>query len=82
MVTDIDSLFQAFGGPTKVGEAIGVSRGHAANMRARGSIPSEYWESLVADAARREIPGVTLEALAKIASTRRKPASEQKDAAA
>jgi hypothetical protein len=74
MVTSVDDIFEKFGGPSQLGEAIGVSRTHAGTMKARKSIPPEYWQRLVAAATERGIEGVTLEALAAIAA--RKATSE------
>lgn len=39
--------------------------------RARGSIPSEYWVSVIGAAERRGIPNVTLELFARLAAVRR-----------
>lgn len=52
-------------------DAVGTTGANARKMRARNSISSEYWEATVAAAAERELGGVTLEALAKIAATRK-----------
>lgn len=59
----IAELFEDFGGPSKVGQAIGVSTEHAAAMKRRNSIPVTYWPSLIATAREREIAGITYEAL-------------------
>jgi hypothetical protein len=75
---DIHAIFRAFGGPTALGEAIGVGRTHAGTMKTRGSIPPEYWPALIKAAAKREIEGITAEALMQIAAdnaAKRKPAS-------
>lgn len=40
-------------------------------MHRRDSIPSEYWTNIVADAERRGLTSVTLEALASIQASRR-----------
>lgn len=55
----------------------------AKQMRLRDSVPSEYWLEMVASAERRQIAGVTLDALATIAAARRAPvlALEQRQAA-
>lgn len=73
MTQSVDSIFDSFGGPSQFGLALGISRKHAATMKTRGSIPPEYWERLVAEAAARGIAGITLEALAKIAAARKRP---------
>jgi hypothetical protein len=59
----IDVVFSAFGGPSKVGRAIGVSTEHAAAMKRRGSIPVGYWPDLISAARERQIPGITYESL-------------------
>jgi hypothetical protein len=46
----LNDLFTDFGGPAKVGQAIGVSTEHAAAMKRRRSIPSRYWLALVSSA--------------------------------
>ncbi|HTV69299.1 MAG TPA: hypothetical protein VMF90_12250 [Rhizobiaceae bacterium] len=43
---------------------LSIEYGTAKAMRRRGSIPSEYWVAVVKSAERRELAGVTLEALA------------------
>lgn len=48
---------------------LGVKRGLPAVWRHRDSVPPEYWLALVDAAQRRGIEGVTLEALARIASS-------------
>jgi hypothetical protein len=62
-MSTIDALFSAFGGPSKVGRAIGVSTEHAAAMKRRGSIPVGYWPNLIAAARERQIRGITYESL-------------------
>jgi hypothetical protein len=48
-------------------EDMGVPPGHIAVWKRRNSIPARYWTRLVAGASKRDIEGVTLEALARIA---------------
>lgn len=43
---------------------LGIAYGTAKAMRRRGKIPAEYWTAMVAAAERRNIEGVSLEALA------------------
>lgn len=62
----IEDVFGAFGGPSKVGQAIGVSTEHAAAMKRRGSIPVGYWPALIAVARERRITGITYESLTHI----------------
>lgn len=71
----IDDLFRLFGGPARVGRAIGVSTEHAAAMKRRNSIPSSYWRRLVREAEKDAIGGVTLETLAQLAAARRETAA-------
>jgi hypothetical protein len=82
---DVDAIVQALGGPTQFGDAIGVSRTHAAAMKTRNSIPPEYWPAVIKAAASRGIPDITPETLMKIAADnaarRRAPASQPVEAA-
>lgn len=64
----IADLFFTFGGPARVGQAIGVSTEHAAAMKRRGSIPVDYWPSLIECAKARRIRGVTAELLMQLHS--------------
>lgn len=59
----IEDVFEAFGGPAKVGQAIGVSTEHASAMKRRRSIPDIYRPALVAKARERRIAGITYESL-------------------
>jgi len=59
-------IIDAFGGPGPFGEALAIPASHARTMKARGSIPPVYWPEVVEQAARRCIPGVSLELLAQI----------------
>jgi hypothetical protein len=65
------SVIDAFGGPTKFAEAIGIPGFHAQSMKTRGSIPPAYWVDTVSAAAQRDVEGVTLEKLADIAKAKR-----------
>ena len=70
-------IIDAFGGPPKFGPAIGIKVPHAGTMKNRDKIPDHHWNDTVAAAERAGIPGVTLEALAKIAAAKKRaPASE------
>jgi hypothetical protein len=62
---NLDEIFSAFGGPSKVGQAIGISTEHAASMKRRRSIPSGYWHVLTEAAKSRGID-LSLDALARI----------------
>jgi hypothetical protein len=66
----VEDVFEAFGGPSKVGQAVGVSTEHAAAMKRRGSIPVAYWPALIATARERRISGITYEALALLHADR------------
>ncbi len=61
----LSDLFNDFGGPAKVGQAIGVSTEHAAAMKRRHSIPIRYWLTLVDFAHSRGID-LSLEQLARL----------------
>ena len=59
----INDIFVAFGGATRLAEAIGINPIHAQTMKTRRSIPAAYWPALVKAAKRKAIPGITLEKL-------------------
>ena len=59
----INDIFDAFGGATRLAEAIGISPIHAQTMKTRRSIPTAYWPALVKAAKKKAIPGITLEKL-------------------
>ncbi len=44
---DVDSIFEALGGPAAVGRLIGKSTEHAATLRRRRSIPVRYWPKII-----------------------------------
>lgn len=71
-----EDIFAAFGGPARYADAIGIKDFHAQTMRQRGSIPPAYWSDTVKAAQERDIEGVTLETLARIAAAKR-PTVEQ-----
>lgn len=50
---------------------IGVKGVTARQWKRRGSIPPEHWKAVVAAAEKRAIEGVTLEALAEMATQQR-----------
>lgn len=66
------SVIDAFGGPTKYAEAIGIPGFHAQSMKTRDSIPPAYWEDTVSAASELGVPGVTLKRLAELAKARPK----------
>lgn len=65
------AVIEAFGGPTKYADAIGIPGFHAQSMKTRGSIPPAYWVDTVAAAERAHVEGVTLEKLAELAKAKR-----------
>lgn len=67
-----DAVFEAFGGATKLAEAIGIRPVHAQTMRNRKSIPAIYWLDIVEAAREKRIKGVTFDALAKISARERR----------
>jgi hypothetical protein len=62
------SVIDAFGGPAKFGEAIGIPDSHARAMKARNSIPASRWPRVVAAAGKCGLRAVTFEKLAKLAA--------------
>lgn len=63
----VPDLIDAFGGPTKFAEAIGLDGASTASeMRRTGRISSKRWVRVVAEAKALGIPGVTYEFLAHI----------------
>lgn len=57
-------IIEAFHG--RFAQAIGIEESHARTMKARDSIPAARWQQTVAAARELQIPGVTLELLAKL----------------
>lgn len=74
-LSTFQAVIEAFGGPTKYAEAIGIPGFHAQSMKTRGSIPPAYWKDTVSAAIARGVEGVTLEKLADLAKEKR-PQSE------
>lgn len=74
MFASADSIIDALGGASAVAKVLRVSAQAVWNMKANGSIAAKYWQDLVAEAKARDIEGVTLEALAAIAASRRESA--------
>ena len=66
-------LIEKFGGAAKLAGEIGEQANAIRQWSARNSIPARHWHSIVEAAARLQVPGVTFEALAGVASGR--PAS-------
>jgi len=67
----LDEIFEAFGGPAAVGRALNKSTEHAASMRRRGSIPFEYWPTLLAEARKLDIQDLDYEQLVLIHAAKR-----------
>lgn len=65
------AVIEAFGGPTKYADAIGIPGFHAQSMKTRDSIPPAYWVDTVSAARQRNVEGVTLEKLAELAKEKR-----------
>lgn len=63
-------VIDAFGGPTGFADAIGVPDSHARTMKARDSIPPAHWQRTAAAAIVKNVPGVSLDLLARLAASR------------
>ncbi|GGC90647.1 hypothetical protein [Chelatococcus reniformis] len=57
-------VIDALGGPVKFGAAVGVPDSHARTMKARNSIPAEYWPTVVSEAEKLGVEAITYESLA------------------
>ena len=57
-----DELFEAFGGRDAVMAITGAGRNAVNNWRHDG-VPFRHWPALIMEAKRRNIPGITFEAL-------------------
>lgn len=66
MIRSVDELFEVCGGPARVGRAIGKSTEHAAAMKRRSSVPTDYWHDLVEWAKGQGLEGVTFDVLGRI----------------
>lgn len=64
------SVIDDLGGPSIFGVGIGVPDSHARAMKARGSIPSRYWPSVVVLAEKQSQQHITFELLANLAEQR------------
>ena len=70
-------IIDAFGGPTAFAFVVGTTQQNATNMKARGTIPANFFRAIVDAAADRNIQGITLDVLADLAAkdwNRAKPA--------
>jgi hypothetical protein len=63
-------IIDQFGGGAAFGRAIGISDGHARVMKARDSIPAEYWPTVVEQADIRGIGGIDHETLTNLYARR------------
>lgn len=59
----ISDIIDAFGGNTRFAELIGKKPSTASEMKRRGSIPVEYWPTLIRAAEGAGIQGITSERL-------------------
>ena len=75
-----NDVIAAFGSAARFAEAIGIEKFHGQTMKARGSIPSGYWNDVIAAAAARKIKGITLERLAAIAEAQAEEKAEKRRA--
>lgn len=73
----VSQIFDAVGGPSAVARLLGVGNSTASEMKRRGSIPVDYWPTLVAAARERGIEGLTYESLALMHAKRKASASHE-----
>lgn len=67
----VPELIEAFGGPTKFAEAIGLNGpSTASEMKRTGRISAEYWARIILEGNAREIP-VTSDSLVSMHSKER-----------
>lgn len=75
------SIIDAFGGPVPFSQAVGVPDSHARTMKARDSIPIEYWQATIDAARERKLDGLTIEHMVDLAKAkaeaRKRPVQEQ-----
>lgn len=77
----VQQIIDMWPSASEMARDIGLRRpSHGTVMKARGSIPVEYWAKLVEAAERRSIKGVTFEALT-LAHSRRASQSNKECAA-
>lgn len=62
-MSGFDQIFSDFGGVSVISKILEIPDSHARTMKARGSIPIEYWDRLIKAASERNIQGVTWENL-------------------
>lgn len=61
-------IIDKFGGPTAFAEVIGTTQQNVSNMKARGTIPATFFQTIVRAAGERGLDGVTLDLLADLAA--------------
>lgn len=69
MLTFTD-LIEQIGGAHGLADGLGIPMSHARTMKARKSVPPEYWPALVKLARSKRIVGVNLEALSAMRANR------------
>lgn len=62
----IAELIDAFGGPSEFAKVIEKNPSTASEMKRTGAVRVNYWPLIVAAAAERGLPGVTLESIAQM----------------
>jgi hypothetical protein len=73
MTQNVQDLFELWPEPkvANIARDIGVTTEHAAGMKRRGSIPVDYWPSLVEGAKARHIDGVDYPTLVELHAQQR-----------
>lgn len=77
-MNSFSDIIDAFGGPVPFRDALGISDVHSRQMKLRDSIPAGYWPRTVQAAKELSIEGVTLAAMAEIASAKLEQAARAK----
>lgn len=67
-ITDLQSVFAAFGSNVKLASALGVGPSAVSEMKRRNNIPVEYWPALVEAARGIDRPDLTMEKMAFISA--------------
>lgn len=57
-------------GVAPLAELLSVEESHVRTMKARDSIPPEYWGVIIDETSRREIPGISFEVLRQMRANR------------
>ena len=77
----ISDLIDKFGGSTKFAAVIGKNPSTASEMKRRGSIPVEYWATVLSAASERGFKDITSERLIELHATPRRAQSSVERAA-